>query len=103
MPDFDRILALPIHTLDQSPRRIEFELLSNGARFYLVGGKDRRPHPGAAGFSPREMLLLLAEDLDLDAMMAIIWIKRRFGGGVQEVVSGTNGLDDYNVMETNTL
>lgn len=84
MPDHDRILALPIRVLDKSPKRVLFEL-ADGARFYLVGGQDRRPLNGAAGFSPREMIMVLNHGIEEEAFKALIRLKRFFGGGIESI------------------
>lgn len=79
------VLALPIRSWEKSTKRILFEL-KNGERFYLVGGRDDRPRtPGIAHFSPHEMITILKNNLSEENLIAIIKIKKVFGGGVEAV------------------
>jgi hypothetical protein len=83
--DVNRVLALPIRALDKMTKRLLFEL-SDGSRFYLVGGLDRRPlATGAAAFSPREMIMVLTSGLTQDDFKAVAKIKRVFGGGIEAI------------------
>ena len=85
MLDIDQIMALPIRALDKMTKRLLFEL-SDGSRFYLVGGKDQRPlATGAAAFSPREMIMVLTSGLAEEGFKAIAKIKRVFGGGIERI------------------
>lgn len=76
MDNAAEVIALPrISMLDRSPRRILFEHHS-GRRFYIIGGKDRRPPPkGVAWFTPREMLLMVNNDLPEEVFLKLCRLK----------------------------
>lgn len=90
--NLERILPLPIRSLQQSTKAIVFSL-ADGKRFWLVGGKCRRPLPqGVAGFSPAEMIEILKYDLSEQALRQIMKIKEELGGGrVIEIIFPTDG------------
>lgn len=89
--DLERLLSLPIRSLQGSTKAIVFSL-ADGKRFWLVGGKCRRPLPqGVAGFSPAEMIEILKYDLDEPAFRQIIMMKEVLGGGrVVEIIEPTD-------------
>jgi len=86
----EQVLALPIRSLQQSSKAIVFVLV-DGKRFWLLGGKCRRPLPqGVAGFTPREMIEILKWDLPESALREILKIKETMGGGtVVEIIEPT--------------
>ena len=91
MFDVEQLLALPIRALERATKRILWEL-PNGKRFYIVGGRDRRPlPPGVAGFSPREMIEIINKDLSTEDFMKIIMIKERVGGGTVTAITPSEG------------
>lgn len=90
MEAIDRVLSLPIRSLDKMTKRLLFEL-ADGMRFNLVGGMDRRPPAtGVAAFSPREMILVLTSGLTEEDFKAVAKIKKVFGGGIEEITVGHN-------------
>lgn len=68
----DRIAALPILALEKSTKNVVIEL-ANGTRFRILGGKSRRPpKEGAAGFTPREMMMVLSAGISEEDFLALI-------------------------------
>jgi hypothetical protein len=90
--NLELVLALPIRSLQQSTKAIVFAF-ADGKKFWLVGGKCRRPLPqGVAGFTPAEMIEILKYDLNEAALRQIMQIKESMGGGrVIEIVYPTDG------------
>jgi hypothetical protein len=79
--NLERLLSLPIRSFQQSTKAVVFAL-SDGKKFWLVGGKCRRPLPqGVAGFTPAEMIEILKWDLSEAALRQILQVKEAMGGG----------------------
>lgn len=91
----EEIAAIPISWFERSTKRVLFEL-SDGKRFYLVGGRDQRPLPkGVAGFSPREMLVVLDYGVDEATFRRLIWMKEKgMATSIGEVTPSVGGTPD---------
>lgn len=76
----DQIAKLPLRPLVKATKNLVFEL-ADGTRFQIIGGKNRRPHTGAAGFSPGEMMELIKDghEIDEESFKALIKMKEQFG------------------------
>ena len=87
-----QIASMPILWFESATKRVVFDL-SDGKRFYLVGGRDRRPLPkGAAGFSPREMLLILNAGIDEATFRKLVLMKEKgLVGSVTEFIQPEGG------------
>jgi hypothetical protein len=76
----DQIAKLPLRPLEGATRNLVLEL-ADGTRFQIIGGKNRRPHNGVAGFTPGEMLELIkdGQEIDEDSFKTLIKMKEQFG------------------------
>lgn len=73
----EQIASVPILWFEGATKRVLFGL-ADGKRFYLVGGRDRRPLPkGVAGFSPREMVLILNGGVDEATFRKFVLMKEK--------------------------
>lgn len=90
----EQIAKLPLRPLEGATRNVILQL-ADGTRFQILGGKNRRPHSGVAGFTPREMMELIrdGQEIDEESFKALIKMKEQFGPQttVMEVTQGGGG------------
>ena len=91
----EQIASMPILWFEGATKRVLFELV-DGKRFYLVGGRDRRPLPkGVAGFSPREMVLILNAGVDEETFRKLVMMKEKgLVNSVTEFIQPEGGTPD---------
>jgi len=62
--DPGKIAALSFRSIEKATKNVVLEL-SDGKRLCILGGRSRRPpSPGAVGFTPREMAILMNSGID---------------------------------------
>lgn len=89
----EQLASLSFAMLEKATKNVVVQL-ADGTRFDIVGGRSRRPPPkGVAGFTPREMRVLMNGGIDEELFKKLIGMRLRgLADSIVEVTPSEGGV-----------